>query len=317
MHDSDASIRAPRAAAHPARPRRPRIATVSAAIGLLAVALAALGYYVKTRADRTPERVVLDEAAVIGKVMGTTYGQYSAARKGWLYVADDKVTYLMRVVQQARVPDGAGGDELYFVASGASVSGSDDAMYGVFRLRPSHPYDGTLKQSSMQTRYWSKLAVRAEQVRFEALGDNLWGWVIRRQLSSDLAAGPVTTLHTVIAPHGDRIAELGEFLAAREAVPPQACEDAKAAWDAWEQSAAAGRTGVDDKVPLRCDKRRWTYRIGTVAGDLPAPITVTVGGLLDGQPVEPQSWTLAFDPQRFAYIIPDDLKLPRNEAGEE
>lgn len=323
MHDLNAPLHAAPAAgaAMPARPRRRWlrvVLAVFAAIGLLAVALLALGYYLQTRDARTPKRVVTDEAAVIDTVMGETYGKYSEAKQGWLYTGADNVTYLMRVVHQARIPDGVDGDELYFVASGASVSGSEDAMYGVFWLRPNRPYDGTLRQSSMQTRYWSKLAVRADQVRFEALSETLWGWVVKRQLSSDPAEGPVTTMNTVIAPHDDRIAELGEFLAAREANPAQSCDEAKAAWDAWQRGVAAGRSAANNAdEPPRCDKRRWTYRTGTVDGTLPVPITVTVGGMLDGQSVEPRSWKLMFDPKSFKYAIPDDLKLPRSEAGEE
>jgi len=309
------------AVAAPARPRRRWLRLVPgvlAALGLLTIAVLALGYYLQAKEARAPKRVVIDEAAVIGTVMGETYGKYSKAKQGWLYTAADHVTYLMRVVQQARIPDGVDGDDLYFVASGASVSGSEDAMYGVFWLRPNRPYDGTLRQSSMQTRYWSKLAVRPDQVRFEALSETLWGWVIKRQLSGDPAEGPVTTLNTVIAPHDDRIAELGEFLAAREANPAESCDDAKAAWDSWHHGVAAGShavKGADE--PLRCDKRRWTYRTATVDGTVPVPITVTVGGMLDGQSVEPRSWTLRFDPKSFTYDIPDDLKLPRSEAGEE
>jgi hypothetical protein len=145
-------------------------------------------------------------------------------------------------------------------------------------------------------------------VHFEALSENLWGWVIKTQD----AAGegyPVTTTNTVLAPHDDQIAVLGEFIAARDAAPDTSCEDAKAAWDAWEKEMSSEDDNVETvEPPLRCDKRRWTYRTATVNGNIPVPITVTAGGTLDGKPVEARSWKLMFDPKSFSYTIPADLK---------
>ena len=295
------------AAAVPARPARPRrrwgrlLLYVLAAVGALALACIALAWYLGGKAAR--ERVTIDEAAVIDDVMGETYGKYAETKKGWLYVGDDDVTYLMRVVQQAKIPDGADGDELYFVASGNDVNGGTNAVYGVFYVHP----DGKagLAQENTQIRYPSTGPVRPEQVHFEALSENLWGWVIKTV--DDVDPGyPVTTTNTVLAPHDGRIAVLAEFIAARDATPGTSCEEARAAWEAWDKEMADAEDNVE--IPLRCDKRRWTYRTATVNGNIPVPITVTAGGTLDGKPVEARSWKLMFDPKSFTYTIPDDLK---------
>lgn len=304
-----------------------------AAIGLLALALVALGWYAHSHTGKAAPRVAIDEAAVIDSVMDSTYGKYSATKKGWLYVGDDNLTYLMRVVQHTRILDGADGDELYFTASGVAVDGSDNARYGVFYIHPARPYDGSLKQTYTQVKYSSTQAVRPEQVRFEALSDTLWGWVIKAQYGSDPRMETVTTTNTVLAPHGDEIATLGEFLAARDAAPADPCDVAKAAWDtvSKEMSNGASKEGSiegskeappDDDgevvdgpdVPLRCDKRRWTYRTDTVNGSIPVPFTVTAGGTQDGRPVEAHTWKLVFDTKHFSYNIPAELS---NVGGEE
>jgi hypothetical protein len=281
---------------------------VLAAVGALALAFIALAWYLGRNGAR--ERVTIDEAAVIDNVMGETYGKYSAAKKGWLYVGDDDVTYLMRVVQQAKIPDGADGDELYFVASGNDVNGGKHAMYGVFYVHPNRPADGGLSQENTQIKYASKDAVRPEHVRFEALSENLWGWTVKTRDVSGRGS-EVTTTNTVLAPHGGEIAVLGEFIAARDATPDESCDEAKRSYDEWETLMARARADEDvdpPDPPVRCDKRRWIYRTATVNGNIPVPITVTAGGTLDGKPVEARSWKLMFDPKSFTYTIPDDLK---------
>lgn len=299
------------------RPRRRWLRVllyVLATVGLLALLVIGAAYYRHATGEQGPARVVIDEAAVIDSVMGETYGKYSTAKKGWLFVGDDNLTYLMRVVQQAKIPDGADGDELYFVASGAAVDGSENAIYGAFHVHPTRPHDGNLTQVNLQVKYESKLAVRPEQVHFEALSENLWGWVVKTQEGTDPALEAVTTTNTVLAPHDDEVVVLGEFLASREAFPSVSCEEAKATWDEWDKATAAPDPGADvdarDEVeePLRCEKRRWTYRTATVNGTIPVPITVTVAGTLDGQPVEAKTWKLMFDPKSFSYDIPEELR---------
>jgi len=323
MHDVNEPTPTPPAAApETARPRRRWLAALVyalAGVGVLALALAAVAYYRHVEEERKPKRATIDESKVIDNVMGATYGKYSDTKQGWLYVDDDNVTYLMRVVQQAKVPGGPDGDELYFMASGAAVGGTKDVAYGVFRVRPTHPYDGTLRQSSVRAHYSSPTAVRADQVRLEAFGEHLWGWVIKTQRINDHEeGGAVTTMNTVIAPHGDQLAYLGEFIAARKETPTESCKAAKAAWDEFWRLAEEDFEQVEGVgPPLRCDNRRWTYRIGTAVGNTPAPITVTLGGTQDGQPVKSRSWKLKFDPKSSGYVIPKELQLPQSEGGEE
>jgi hypothetical protein len=303
------STAAQAAPAHRARPPRRwgRIALhVLATVGALALALIALAWYLS--AQEVHKRVTIDEEAVIDDVMGETYGKYSAAKKGWLYVGDDNVTYLMRVVQQAKIPDGAAGDELYFVASGAAVNGEGQAVYGVFHVHPDGRNDG-LAQENTQIRFLSTAPVKPEQVHFEALSENLWGWVVKTREDADPDSNAVTTMNTVLAPHDGQIAVLAEFLAARDGTPEGSCEEAKVALATWEAALANLNEGDDSAPPPpRCDRRRWTYRTATVNGNIPVPITVTADGTLDDKPVEARTWKLMFDPKSFAYNIPDDLK---------
>jgi hypothetical protein len=267
---------------------------------------------------QAPPRVAIDAATAIDSIMAETYGRYSAERKGWLHVGADKVTYLMRVVQQAHVADGADGDELYFVASGAAMDGSENALYGVFHVHPTRPYDGNLTQASLQVRHESRRAVGPEQVRFAALDGNLRGWIVEATTGTDPAQAPVTATNTILAPRGDEIAVLGEFLAARASQPALPCAQAKATWDDWSRAAAAdaqdAQGSADDDTeeeeePPRCEQRRWNYHLPAAgAAAMPVPITVTAAGTLDGQPVEAHAWTLVFDPQRAVYGIPEELK---------
>lgn len=303
-------------AAQRARPRRRWLKVLLyllAAFGLVTLLLLAVGVYRHATTDAPPPRVEIDEAAVIDNVMSETYGKYSAARKGWVYVDDNNVAYLMQVVQQTKIPDDPAGDELYFVASGVAVDGSDNARFGAFYVRPTVPHDGNLTQSSMQVRYASTVAVRPEQVYFEALSDKLWGWVIKTQTGADASIAPITVMNNVLAPHDDGIAMLGEFMAARDFDPGIPCAEAKAAWDIYNATTTPDVEGEDieeAEEPLRCDKRRWTYRMGVVNGSIPVPITVTAGGLEDGQPVEARKWKVMFDPKSFTYTIPPELAPP-------
>lgn len=310
----DLPTAAPAEPANAIRPRRRRWLSVLlyllAGCGVLALALIGLAVYQHSTAEKAPPRVAIDEAAVIENVMGQTYGKYSAAKKGWVYVGDDDRTYVMQVVQQVKLADGADGDELYFIASGTAQNGDHSALYGAFHVHPTRPYDGGLTHVGAQFNYVSTQAVRPEQVHFEALSENLWGWVVKTRVITDLHAGTVSTNNTVLAPHEDRIAVLAEFLSARDTDPGMPCDEAKEAWDIWNGTTTPDTEGVDveePEEPIRCDKRRWTYRTGTVSGNIPVPITVTAGGTQDGKPVEPRTWKLMFDAKRFSYNVPDEL----------
>ncbi|MFS2216329.1 hypothetical protein ACCD08_17640 [Telluria sp. Tellsp104] len=188
------------------------------------------------------------------------------------------------------------------------MNGDGQAVYGVFYVHPDGK-DGGLAQENTQVRFLSNAPVKPEQVRFEALSDNLWGWVVKTRWDAEPDSEAVTTMNTVLAPHDGQIAVLGEFLAARDAKPEGSCEDAKAAYDAWLAQIANTEDGDDGGIPpTRCDKRRWTYRTATVNGNIPVPITVTAGGTLDDKPVEAQTWKLMFDTRTFSYDIPPELQ---------
>ncbi|GGB94182.1 hypothetical protein [Pseudoduganella buxea] len=313
---------APPAATDAPAPPRPRrrwlraLLYLFAAVGVLALALVGYAVYDHSKKPAAPARVTIDEAAVIESMMADTYGKYSASKKGWLYVGEDNRTYLMRVVQQVKIPDGADGDELYFVASGGGTDG-DGAVVGVFHVRPTVPHDGGLTQVNTQLAMPWAQAVKPEQVHFEALSENLWGWVVKVQTGSDAKVSPVTVSNMVLAPHGDEIAVLGRFDGASDFDPGVPCAEAKADWDAYVNHVTPEVEGEDieePEEPLRCDKRRWTYRTGTVSGNIPVPITVTAGGTRDGLPVEPRKWKLMFDMKSFTYNVPNEL---HETTGEE
>jgi hypothetical protein len=290
-----------------------------AAVGLLALLTFAYAIYHHNSITPAPERVVIDEATVIDDVMGDAYGKYSAAKKGWVYVDDDDVTYIMRVVQQVKIPDNPTGDEMYFVTSGVAVDGSDRARYGAFHVHPNETRDGNLTAANLQVQYSASVAVQPEQVYFEALSENLWGWVIKTQTGSDPNHSPVTVTNNVLAPHKDSVAILAAFPGSSEYVPAQPCAEVKAAYDAYNSTTPPdlGSHGVDEtemdieepEEPLRCDKRRWHYRVGVVNGTIAAPITVTLSGSQDGQAVEARKWKVMFDPKSFTYLVPPDLAL--------
>ena len=293
------------------KPRRKRWLSVLlyllAACGVLFLGIIA---YAALKAPAPKERIVIDEAAVIDSVMASNYGKYSATKKGWLYVGEDNRTYLMRVVQQARLQDGADGDELYFITSGASVDeGEQVAIYGVFHIRPD-PSDGGLSEISTPANHAGTRAVQPEDVRFEALSDNLWGWVVKTRDGEDPRDVRAVTHNVVLAPNGNQIATLAEFLAAAEHTPEDGCAAAQARHDAYlaEQAAAAPGTEPEYDEPLRCEKRRWSYRTATVNGSVPVPFTVTLSGMMNGSPVETKNWKLMFDTKSFSYNVPEELK---------
>lgn len=296
------------------RPRRRWLAIllyILAAFGLLALGLVGLAFYQHGKEEKVPERVAIDDTAVIDNVMTETYGKYSTAKKGWLYVDDDNRTYLMRVVQKTKIEEGAAGEELYFIASGAATDGAERAVYGAFYVYPSKPHDGGLTQINSQAQYNSAQAVRPEDVHFEALSEDTWGWVVKVRSGGDPKVSPVTVVNRVLAPHGDGIALLAQFKAAYEYDPGIPCDEAKANWDAYDAWVPPETENEDVEEPeevLRCEKRTWTYRTGNVNGNTLVPITVTAGGTLDGQPVEAKKWKLMFDTKSFSYNVPAELQ---------
>ncbi|MFP5391515.1 MAG: hypothetical protein ACLGI6_08220 [Gammaproteobacteria bacterium] len=292
-----------------------------AAIGALVVAVV---IYARMAPAKT-ERASIDEAAVIDNVMTDNYGKYSEAKRGWLYVGEDNRTYLMRVVQQTRIADRPEGDELYFIASGAAIDGTPMAMLGAFYVHPNPDKPGELVALSLPGMHGGSVATRPEDVHFEALSEQLWGWVVKVKEGSDPKDGLVAVNNVVLAPRGNDIVKLAEFPASREydigadcqrahesnaaasAPAPAAQEEGGDAPTAGAEDADEGGEETEPEVFDLCQKRRWTYRTGTVNGAIPVPITVAVSGTFDGQPVQSKTWKLVFDSKAFRYNVPEDL----------
>ena len=274
---------------------------VLATVGLLVLAI--VGYAIFEQHRNPPrERLTIDEAAMIDSLMSSNYGKYSAARKGWVYVDESDTTYVMRVIQHVRLKDRPEGDELYMVVSGQS-NDPMPSIYGLFHVRPGTGQDaGKLVEISKPFEAGPISPIEAADVRFEALSDNLWGWVIklggygRNESHWDV-------YNHVFAPHGSDIAELGVFLASSDETPDVDCATARARYEEYLKQ--------DDPVedaPNRCDRRTWSYSTATVNGSIPVALTVTAGGSFDGQPVEPKKYKLVFDNKRFSYNVPAELQ---------
>ena len=274
---------------------------VLATVGLLV--LAVVGYAIFDNHRNPPkERLTIDEAAMVDSLMTSNYGKYSASKKGWVYVDEENNTYVMRVIQQVRLQDRADGDELYMIASGEQVGGGL-GLYGAFHVRPGSGSEGSgLVEISSPFEVTGPQGIKPEQVRFEALSENLWGWVIKTADFEEPRHGDFVR-NRVLAPHDGRIATLAEFPASSTSDPGIDCAEAKARHDEFMKQEEP-----EYDPPARCDKRRWTYSTGVVNGAVPVPITVTTGGSLDGQPVEVKKYKLVFDSKSFSYNVPAELE---------
>ncbi|GGY99554.1 hypothetical protein ACFFTM_19580 [Pseudoduganella plicata] len=281
-----------------------------AACGLIALVLSGVAYYQHKKATAVPEYLTIDAAAVIEKTMAEKYGKYSATRKGWLYVDEDNRAYVMRVVQQKKMR-GADGDELYFLASGEGWIDDDRAsVYGVFHIRPTRPRDGTLVEISQPAIAGYGAAIKREDVRFEALSKNSWGWFVRVADGMEPTMQRALTHNVVWAPRENGMAKLGQFMAAADQDPGMPCDEAKQAYDEWLELPEAERRGVEPTGAPRCERQRWSYRTGKATDATPVPITVTLGGTLDGKPVASRKWTLKFDTKHSRYTVPAELEDP-------
>jgi hypothetical protein len=301
-----------------------------AALGLLLIALV---LFIIVREKTGPKRATIDESEVIDTVMTRTYGKYSDEKKGWLFVGQDNRTYLVHVIQQAKPQDGPKGDELYFVASGAPLDGEAGGVYGVFQVRAgtSKEDKGSLVEVSSPYEYDGSVAVAPEAVRFEALSDNLWGWVIKVQHNTDPKLGTVDVKNVVLAPHGDAIVTLAAFKASRETDPGMSCAEANQKYQEFMQAsadaesltstpegetAAAAETAEPEELPdpeeaippTRCDKASWSYSTAAAMGHTPGPLAITVKGMLDGAQQPSKTWKVVFDTKGFLYNVPAELK---------
>ncbi|MFM9435379.1 hypothetical protein ACFDR9_002446 [Janthinobacterium sp. CG_23.3] len=316
----------------PKAPKQPWLRYVMYTLAVLGVLLLALVAVVMYENSKKPKNVAIDETEMIDSLMSSNYGKYSDEHKGWLYVGEGNRTYVVRVVQQAKPSDGAHGDELYFVTSGKPLDGEPGAMYGVFQVRAGEKEEaGKLFQISSPYRYEGTVPLTPENVRFEALSETLWAWVIKVQDGADPKLATVTVNNVVLAPNGDNIAVLAWFRASLASDPGIDCAAAETRYKSWANGESHPRAAATeaaatqgeqtesehesehehehevDDVPLRCNDASWAYRTGPVSGAVPVPLTVTAKGVRDGVKMQEKTWKLVFDSKAFSYHVPEAL----------
>ncbi|WP_028104550.1 hypothetical protein [Pseudoduganella violaceinigra] len=320
----------------PARKWARAVVYLLAAIGLILTIIIVIGMMQKKgRPDHT-----FDADETVSDLMTRNYGKYSEAQKGWLFVDDaDHTTYIVTVVQQKKIA-GKDGDELYLVTSGkpldASTTGT--SFYGVFQLRWTG--DQLYQYSSPRT-LGAYEPVTPEQVHFEALSADVWGWVVKTVVKEETEnASVVTTRNVVLALHDEKIVELAEFNAALDQTGQGDCTETEYHYAEWKKArserkaAAAARaaSSTGDEAseaasapeeeegdgehfdPVRCTKLQWSYRTDPVSDSTFTPLYITrKAGMEEGVQVPAKTWKVMFDPKSFSYLLPDELKVSLGE----
>lgn len=308
-----------------------------AVVGLLAVMLLAWIGFDTWRERQAP----IAEAETIDSILTSSYGRYDEEQKGWLYVGNDKRSYVVRVVHQVQLQDKRPGDGLYFVVSGKPLDGKPGHLYGLFQVTRNEK-TGALEQVARSERFDWGVPLTPERVRFEALSDAVWGWVIKLQSEEEAPDTQVVMTNVVFAPRDAEVAELARFRSAITTKPSVGCAQAEKDYAAWEvrmeneslqaeqaaaeaaSAAALAASGAakadenedeeaeympDAEPPIRCDAATWTYRTDPIRdGGAFTPLHVRQSGMLDGQALPEKSWKLVFDPKAFVYLVPDELK---------
>ncbi|HEX7646750.1 MAG TPA: hypothetical protein VF450_05005 [Noviherbaspirillum sp.] len=288
-----------------------------ALIGVLALVTVAVAFW----QTRDSPKFTINENNMIDSVMLRTYGKYSDEHKGWLYVGNGNRTYVMRIVQQAKIEsEGMVGDELYFVASGTPVDGLSGTVYGVFQIRSDgKPTNASAIEVSSPFIYAEAVPINPENIHFEVLSQRNWGWVIKVKYGTDPKAGPVHVVNQIYTPRNNDIALLGAFNASYEYDPGIDCAEANRKYDEWlnrdrkpeaaeqEESNNSPDTNNEDEEPRRCSKAKWTYKTGNSSSDAFVPIMVTGKGILEGKPVAEKTIKVMFDNKSFVYLIPNEL----------
>ena len=320
-------------------PVRKHVVRAFAVVGLLFFVLIGWFAFDSWRERQAP----IPEAETIESIMGATYGRYDEEQKGWLYVGNDKRSYVVRVVHQVQLQDKRPGDGLYFVASGTPLDGQPGHLYGVFQVTR-NAQTGELEQVALSERSDWGVPLTPERVRFEALSDVVWGWVLKQQSEQEAPDTTVNVTNVVLAPRDAAIVELARFRAATTTKPSVSCAQADERHAKWQArmekevmeaeeaaeeaaSAASSASGAassqeepqeepedaetvpDAEPPARCDAATWTYRTDPIReGGAFTPLHVRQSGMLDGQPLPEKSWKIVFDPKAFVYLVPDELK---------
>ena len=301
---------------------------ILAVLGVLFVALTGTLAYSVWRDGQAP----IPEAATIESTMTETFGRYSEEHKGWLYVTDDKRSYVMRVIQQASINDKREGDGLYFVTSGAPLDDRPGSIYGVFHLYKD-AQSGALQQVASLTQSEYDQPLTPERVRFEALSKQVWAWVIKEsQVVSSEAGEELSVTNVVLAPHDGAIKELARFAAQQKLTPEGGCAKAQADHAQWEKerqqaqvaaaaaaaSAASGAQGDQDgedheedeseyTEPQRCEDLSWTYRTDSPKDGVITPLHIVRKGISNGEAQPEKSWKVMFDPKAFVYLMPETM----------
>lgn len=299
-----------------------------AVLGVLFVMLICALAYSQWKDSHQP----IPETAAIESTMSGTFGRYSDEHKGWLYVSDDKRSYVMRVVQQASIDNKREGDGLYFVASGTPLDDQPGTIYGVFYLYKDAK-SGELQQVASLYQNGGDRPLTPENVRFEALSNQVWAWVIKESPAvEDLEAGSYV-VNVVLAPHDGSIKELARFNAQQKTIPEGGCAKADRDYADWQKAreqsqaqaaadAAAVASGASEAEaeqegnadeteydePPRCDDLKWTYKTNPPKDGALTPLLITRIGILQGVTQPEQTWKVMFDSKSFVYLLPDELK---------
>ncbi|WP_374583818.1 hypothetical protein [Pseudoduganella sp.] len=288
-----------------------------AALGLIfSIWIAVLAFQSKQSSFLT-----FDADAAIEGVMSSNYGKYSDTQRGWLYVDEQsKLTYVVTVVQRKKV-NGKEGEELYFITSGHAINSNsgDDAFYGVFQLRNNN---GELYEYSDPRRPSGANAVKPENVHFERLSADVWGWVVK---ITDIETGDgeeiTNTRNVVLAPHKNQIAVLAQFSAANKVIGSGGCQETERYYAEWRQAQAQKKAAPasensneesfdgEDYEPPRCTSLEWTYRTEPVVDSTFTPLHITrKPGMEEGVATPAKTWKVMFDPKSYTYLVPEELR---------
>lgn len=297
-----------------------------AVLGALFVMLICAVAYSQWKESHQP----IPETATIESTMSGTFGRYSDDHKGWLYVSDEKRSYVMRVVQQASIDNKREGDGLYFVASGTPLDDQSGTIYGVFYLYKDAK-NGELQQVASLYQNDGDRPLTPENVRFEALSNQVWAWVIKESPAvEDLEAGSYV-VNVVLAPHDGSIKELARFNAQQKTIPEGGCAKADRDYADWQKvreqslaeamtqasAVASGASDVEEEgnaeeteydEPPRCDDLKWTYKTNPPKDGALTPLLITRTGILQSVTQPERTWKVMFDSKSFVYLLPDELK---------
>lgn len=302
-----------------------------AVFGALSIAVIALAFFA-SRHKSEPAKFSADE--MIDQIMLSTYGKYSESERGWMYVDEARHTYVMRVVHRAKIVDAAGNEELYFIASGDYLAqGSREPITGAFKVMADPAKsDGSLIQlSKPYMQGIGDAALSPESIRFEALSNKTFGWVLKaRSNFVGQDADGTTVTNIVLAPNADTIAEVANFPAQLHVEVAHGCAAAQARYADWHQAQASGGAAAaahaastaasaseaeeeesdvgDEEPPLRCSDATFTYKTDTVPEDGFVSFTVTGNGPVNGETLSSKNWKLVFDHKSFTYLVPDGLR---------